>query len=56
MTFKKQKLNKAVGFEKELTWTGTKEVKQLRKGPSFKERKDHFEMKNPGQKFKYKKK
>lgn len=60
--FKKNKpeKNKKIGpkssFDQELTRTDRKSVKMFRHGPSYHERKEAFQSKNPGKKFKPKRK
>lgn len=53
---KKRKKGQGSSFDQELTRTDRRSVKKFRAGPSFHERRDAFEKKNPGQKFKPKRK
>nr|XP_053651731.1 probable ATP-dependent RNA helicase DDX27 isoform X1 [Cherax quadricarinatus] len=51
---KPKKTSSKSSFDQELTRTDRKSIKKFRHGPSFQERKEAFQLKNPGKKFRAK--
>lgn len=51
---KPKKTSSKSSFDQELTRTDRKSIKKFRHGPSFQERKEAFQLKNPGKKFRSK--